>query len=303
MLRRTAIVLILFLGGSVSAEPFPLEASELKAFSQNTDKTDIELPALLDSLAEYCRTLEGAALDFVCLEKIVEIFDPKLDVKPPVEYPLENLVNLTNIDRLKALSIRYPPKKDSYLYDYQCIRKNGILTERRTLLKENGRKRNEPDAELKTSVVQYQNILLGPVGIFSSRNQPLYDYEMVGRSRMRRGAVVIVEAVPIRDTPSSNVLFGKAWIDPAGADILKIEWSPKRVGHFERFRRRGEDYGLEPSLTLTSEFEIAKNGLRFPTRFIAQEAYMAKSGRSFTRSTTTVHYTDFKFFTVEVEIK
>ena len=134
--------------------------------AQNADYPDVDLPAHLDSAADYCRKLEGAALDFVCLEKIVEIFDPKLDVKPPVEHPLENLLNMTNIDRLKALSIRYPPKKDTYIYDYQCIRKKGILTERRILLSENGRKRNEQDAELKTSIVLYQHILLGPVGIF-----------------------------------------------------------------------------------------------------------------------------------------
>ena len=65
---------------------------------------------------------------------------------------------------------------------------------------------------------------------------------------------------------------------------------------------RGEEYGLEPKLTLTSEFEVAKNGLRFPTLFVVEEAYLAKSGRSLIRSTTTVNYTDFKFFTVEVEI-
>ncbi|MFC2158208.1 hypothetical protein ACFLT9_10260 [Acidobacteriota bacterium] len=105
------------------------------ASTQNSNHSDVDLPALLDSAADYCRKLQGAALDFVCLEKIVEIFDPKLDVKPPIVYPLERLVTMTDLDRLKALSIRYPPKKDTYIYDYQCIRKKGRLTERRTLLK------------------------------------------------------------------------------------------------------------------------------------------------------------------------
>ena len=267
------------------------------------DNSDVDLPALLDSAADYCRKLEGAALDFVCLEKIVEIFDPKLDVKPPIVYPLEKLVTMTNIDRLKDLSIRFPPKKNTYIYDYQCIRKKGELIERRTLLRENGRKRNEPNVELKTSVVLYQHILLGPVGIFSSRNQPLYDYAVVGRKKIKRRSVIIVEAVPKRDAPSSEVLFGKAWIDPVSGDILKIEWNPERVGHFERFQKRGENYGLEPKLTLMSEFEVAKNGLRFPTCFFAEEAYLTKTGRSFVRSATTVTYQDFKFFTVEVEIQ
>ena len=72
--------------------------------AQNTVNSDINLPELLDAAADYCRRLEGAALDFVCLEKIAEIFDPRLDVKPPVVYPLEKLMTMTDLDRLKALS-------------------------------------------------------------------------------------------------------------------------------------------------------------------------------------------------------
>ncbi|MFC2158207.1 hypothetical protein ACFLT9_10255 [Acidobacteriota bacterium] len=125
---------------------------------------------------------------------------------------------------------------------------------------------------------------------------------MVGQKKIKRRSVIIIEAIPKQDASSSIVLFGKAWVDPVNGDILKIEWNPNRVGHFERFKKRGEDYGLEPKLTLISEFEVAKNGLRFPTRFVVEEAYLAKFGRSLIRSTMTVNYTDFKFFTVEVEI-
>ncbi len=34
-----------------------------------------------------------------------------------------------------------------------------------------------------------------------------------------------------------------------------------------------------------------------------EEAYLNERGRKFVRSETTVEYTDFKFFTVEVEVK
>lgn len=54
---------------------------------------------------------------------------------------------------------------------------------------------------------------------------------------------------------------------------------------------------------MVSEFQAEKNGLRFPTQLYIEEAYLDKRGRPFVRSKTTVTYKDFKFFTVEVEIK
>jgi hypothetical protein len=51
-----------------------------------------------------------------------------------------------------------------------------------------------------------------------------------------------------------------------------------------------------------TEFQIEKNGLRFPTDWYIEEAYLTKPGRAFIRSKTRVTYKDFKFFTVEVHI-
>ena len=101
----------------------------------------------------------------------------------------------------------------------------------------------------------------------------------------------------------SQNLFGKAWVDPATGEILKIEWDESRVGRYEIFRERGEKYKLKPRITVITEFSVAKNGLRFPTKAFYEEAYLNERGRKFVRSETTVEYADFKFFTVEVEIK
>ncbi|MDH4272090.1 MAG: hypothetical protein OEW18_08950, partial [Candidatus Aminicenantes bacterium] len=41
-------------------------------------------------------------------------------------------------------------KENKYLYDYQLIRKDGDIQEKRILLEQNGKKRYHPDAKLKT---------------------------------------------------------------------------------------------------------------------------------------------------------
>ena len=69
--------------------------------------------------------------------------------------------------------------------------------------------------------------------------------------------------------------------------------------------KRGERYGMKPRIKITSEFEVEKNGIRFPTRHLIEEAYVGPATMStpskFVRSRITVIYKDFRFFTVSVE--
>jgi hypothetical protein len=265
---------------------------------------DVDLPALLAKAADYCRKLNGAALYFVCMEEIVETIDPSLDFKKPL-VPLNRWTTPGSPDGQRQFTSTtiFRKIKHALLYDYQCIREKGETTERRTLLREDKKKLNEPNAMLKTMIVAYEMPLFGPAGIFSERVQPHFDYSVVGREKFERKPVVIVQAVPKPDAPPRTELYGKAWVEPASGDIVKIEWSPSRIGRYEEFEKLGEKFGLKPRLTLTSKFEVAKNGLRFPTRFVVQEAYLNARGRAFIRSTTQVTYKDFKFFTVEVDVR
>ncbi len=142
--------------------------------------------------------------------------------------------------------------------------------------------------------------LLGPVGIFAERFRPFYEYRIVGREKVDRKPALIIEALPAVERPGATNLYGKAWVGEADGEILKIEWSESRVGRREIFEQRAEKYGLKPRITLRSEFSAEKNGIRFPSTLWIEEAYLNERGRAFIRSTTTVAYKDFKFFTVEV---
>jgi hypothetical protein len=260
----------------------------------------VDLGALLGKTADYCRKLEGSILDFVCLEEIRETIDPTADVLQANYFFGGNDWGWRLGDWTGAS--RQPKKiKNSYLYDYQCVRSGQAVRETRTLLKENGKKMNVPNAALKTSVVVYGTVLMGPVGLLGERFQPQYDFSVVGREKIGKRPVVVVDAKPKPDAPETTNLYGKAWIDPATADILKIEWSESRVGRRQIFDKRGERYKRKPRLTILSEFRTERNGIRFPTSLVIEEAYVNEKGKAFVRSKTEVAYKDFKFFTVEVQ--
>jgi outer membrane lipoprotein-sorting protein len=261
-----------------------------------------DLDSVLKTLAAYCERLENAALDFVCLEQIKETVNPSLDENAsPVA--LQDWAYLDrNNPRLRIRKV-VQKIKNSYVYDYQCIRTRGEVRETRTLLEENGKKTNEPNAALKTSIVVYGNALLSPVGLFRARFQPQYEYKIVGREKVGGRPALILDAAPRPGAPESRNLYGKAWVDAKTYDILKIEWSEERIGRYEIFEKRGELYKMKPRLRLRSEFHAEKNGIRFPTSLFVEEAYLNSKGRAFIRSLTTVVYKNFKFFTVEVEVR
>lgn len=264
-----------------------------------------DLAVLLAKAAIYCHKLEGAALDFICLEEIVETIDPSLDFKKPVAPLIQWIISPDgrSVQNVAILRKPFRKAKRKLLYDYQCVRDKGKITERRALLQEDKKKVNESDVKLKTAVIHYETPLLGPAGLFSERVQPNFDYAVIGREKVKKIPVVIVEAIPKPDSPPAKELYGKAWIEPESGEIIKIEWSANRIGHYEIFEKRGEAFGLKPRLTLTSEFEVEKNGLRFPNRFVVEEAYLNARGRIFIRSTMAVTYRDFRFFTVEVIVR
>jgi len=263
--------------------------------------TAVDLPALLDKLTAYARRLENVALDFICREEIAEKIDYTLDAV--ASSPLVDTWSYGPGSGILVGGRRPRVDRNAYVYDYQCVRKDKVITESRTLLEENKVKKNEREAKLKTAVFVYGNALLGPVGIFAERFRPLYTYSITGSDKIDKKPVVIVEAVPADETPDLHLLYGKAWVDPTTADILKIEWSEKRVGRFDIFQERADRYKLKPQITIRSDLRDVSNGIRFPSVLYLKEAYVNSRGRAVVRSETTVTYKDFKFFTVEVEIR
>ena len=256
-----------------------------------------DLGVILAKTAEYCRKLESVAFDYICREEITERIDPNLDASRPL------LSNWTTVGQGIFVERRLPDIRNSYVYDYQCVRTGRKAREVRTLLEKNKKKLNRSDAPLETEVFAFGNAIQGPVGLFGERVQALYEYRIAGRDKIGGRPVVLVDSAPRDPDSAAKNLYGKAWIDPATFDILKIEWSEKGVRHYGVFEERGRKYGRTPRITLRSEFSVEKTGIRFPSKLFIEEAYLNGRGRDFVRSETTVIYKDFKFFTVEVEIK
>lgn len=255
-----------------------------KASSHSSGQAELE--TILKKCAEYCEKLVNSALFFVCKEKITEKISSRsapmlTDLKPSAR------VYTSTVKRV-------------YVYDYQLYRKGNDIKEERILLEENGKKKHEENASLKTRIFRHENIVLGPIGLLSSHWQTFHDYRILKEEKFKGDKAVVIEAV-LKPEHTFHHLSGKVWVRKTDFSILKIEWLQQSIRGYERVEETAIELRAKPHLTLIAEYGFEKNGIRFPSKYSLDEDYLLRGMRRFNQSKTVVVYDGYKFFTVETD--
>lgn len=259
----------------------------------------ITLDEILKKTGKYCKRLLDSSLYFVCAEEIKERIDYSRDALPRDQE--KRLLQPIAGPNFGTKSVISGVKTNKFVYDYQLIRKNNIIEETRTLLEENGQKKNEKNTPLKTEIFDHKFVVAGPVGLLSEYWQKRHDYRIIKEDESNGKKTLVVEALP--KTPFEvRHLSGKIWIKKDDFSILRIEWNQKSVENFEKIEKLARNLNSTPRITQVSEYGIEKNGIRFPSRYSVREEYINRRGKSFLRSETIVIYKDYKFFTVETGV-
>lgn len=148
---------------------FTTQVYSQKANPHSTSQ--VELEAVLKKCAEYCERLSNSVLFFVCKEKITEKIYSRGTVMPKGfrAYPRAYSNTVKNV----------------YVYDYQLYRNRNDIKEKRILIEENGKKKHEENAPLKTRAFKHENIVLGPIGLLSSYWQTYHDYRILKEKNLR----------------------------------------------------------------------------------------------------------------------
>jgi len=255
-------------------------------YSQRADSTkQAELEVILKKCAEYCKKLEHSSLYFVCTEEIIE----------RIYY------------FLRPTSIGLRPtglfRQNTFIYDYQLIRKDNKIIERRNLIEENGKKRNEKNAKLKTKRFYSQRSVFGPVGLLSKEWQGQYNYSLMGEDKVDGRKAYVVEAI-LKERIEERLNYGKIWVDKKDFSILKIEVAEESLRDYDTIREDLKKYNIIPMISDIHFYRTVKNGIRFPSKTIIEEYYKGSfSGGKFKKSRTVVSYDNYRFFIVEVDVK
>lgn len=274
-----ALAVLALLAAIVAAGPAP-------GAPQADPAADL-LEKILEKTEIYCRRLGRVSLEFVCRERIEErqFEPPRLISGTRAPAPLRRVTSV-------ALE-----------YDYQLVRKGDDIVERRTLLMEDKKPRNEPDAELKTGLYKHKYLVFGPGGFFSEYWQPKHAYAYLGEETVEGEKAYLIEASPA-GPEEPGLVYGKAWIRKKDYAIVKIEWDQRSLGNYDRVLQMARIIGhqAEPQVSVVGYYGVEKNGIRFPDRVVIREDYRSTRG-TFRVSEATVRYEDYRFFIVETEVR
>jgi len=270
---------------------YPVSWASLRK-STTLSKT-YELTPLLENCAGYCEKLSHASLYFVCIEEVNETINT-------IIYPSKK--RLMGLDSSIHFRTR-PIEKNQFVYDYQLIRKDGAIDEKRILLKEAKKEVNERNAPLKTKRFTYKYVIFGPIGLLSRKAQLNHTYKVINEEKYKGQPVLVIRVTPIEKQKVKH-LYGDVWIRKKDFAILKIEWNQQSLKNLELMRQEAEQYHAEPRTVLVSEYNYEHKGILFPNKYSIKEMYYFKSdpGRV-VKSKIEVNYRNYKFFTVETDIK
>jgi hypothetical protein len=266
-------------------------------FADQTKSSQDSLTTILDKSGEYCRKLADSALYFVCQERISEEIYEFRGGGGGIAISADGGVSTTYFARPS----RRKTTKNSYIYDYQLMKKEERVDETRALVEENGKKKDVKDEPLKTQRFVSRKAVFGPVGFLGREWREVYNYKLIKQEKVEGREAYVIEAkpkVPVEGKPN----YGKLWVDKMDFSVLKIEVEDQSLAGFEKVLEQAKSRGVKPAFNTIHEYGIVKNGLRFPSRTVFIEKYEGDSAVGFTQSKTEISYENYKFFTVETQV-
>ena len=253
------------------------------------------LERILTLAADYCRRLNGASLYYVCREDVRETHISTVERSSPYG----------------PLTLESSSWSRHWVYDYQLWRTSLGLSEVRTLIEEDGKKKNEPGARLETEDFDFETVILGANGMFGAENQSAFDFALTGEHTLEGEEILVVKATPKKGV-QVRVLYGTAWLRLRDGVALRVDWDKESMRNVSAIDQETKTQGKIYSLAFRSEYGFEKSGLRFPSRYSislewkdpeSQKLLFTPEDKKKTVTEVEVVYSDYKFFTVDVEVK
>lgn len=267
---------------------------------------------ILKRAADYCSKLKKSSIYFFCHEEISESINYGMDVGENSRFEIGTSdISPFGRGRIKGEGT----KTDTYLYEYQMVQEGDKLEEIRKLKRKNNlaarknkqaTRRRKPGAQktkpvLQTKSFSFKQIIFGPLGLLSGYWQERNDYKILREDELNGEKVVVFECLP-KSHRESNPHFGTVWIKPDDGSVVKIELNPKTLGITNFVRAIAQKTKSRPVFQFFTEYANEKNGIRFPSRSVLEEAYIDEKGKKKVMVKLVVNYKDYRYFSVGAEV-
>jgi hypothetical protein len=263
---------------------------QLSYFKYQTD-FDVNLDEVLEKTGEYCEKVKSLALHYICKEH----------VHSTIHYYRTRVSFFSYWASSSKLELEGSMRK-SWVYDYQLIRKSGEMVEKRNLIEEDGKAQDKKNTALLNLKFSSKYIVFGPVGFLSKYWQKHFIYEISRFEIVSGRRVVVIKASP-KQKRKANYNMGYIWIDLEDFSILRIQWEPLSVQNYEEEKRRYPTEKFVKTVIWEVDFGVEEKGIRFPSLQTVQEIIVGENEKRHVLEKTEFAYSEYKFFTVETEIK
>lgn len=263
----------------------------------------LSLSKVLENAASYCEKVKKMAFDFVCEERINE----KLYHYEVVRgYRRKGADLMIPVIGFKLNQV----EENSYIYDYQMVKKGGKTLEKRTLIRKNDKEINQEETDFSIKGFSAKYLVYGPVGFLSKYWQNHFNYQILGQDKIAGEVTLVLSAIPKYPRKINNYK-GTIWIKVNDFSITKIKWEPLD----EKDKKLSSPLGnLEKEIHWFTEYGVEKNGVKFPSKQIIEEYFVpliieehpmkiTRKGLKQLKYKASYHYTNYKFFTVEVDVE
>jgi len=267
-----------------------------------------ELQKILAGAAGYCEKLKKSAFHFICKEKIYEVRRPlsSLGNKVPSvrDSDLGNKV-VTVLDNMRG-NVR--PRINSYVYSYRLIKKGADIKEEREWISSANNVKVDRDNVVKPTVFFSEKAIFAPTTILARERQGKHNFRFLRFDTVNGRATAVIEAIP-KEKEETAAVYGTLWIDTEDFSVLKTSADPRSIRGYRELKRLAKKLRAKLHLSLVTEFNEIRGGIRFPTRVSLLEKY--KGGRyilwrggaaGWERNQTAFTYSDYQFFNVQVDV-
>jgi hypothetical protein len=212
-------------------------------------RPEIDTNMILKNSARYCERLKTATFHFICMESVKEIIRDQKGKR----------------------------KKNTFLYDYQIIGKEGKADETRTLMQINGVSM-PPQKNARLEIGFYSHLsVYAPILLLAWENQGKFRYRIIKEERIKGVKTWVIDVEPLDER--GIFIHGRVWLAQNDFSVLCIEVNPGALGGLQKKQENALKLGARLWITDTHWYEVRHDGLRFPSRTEFHEEYRFDKNR------------------------
>ena len=294
------------------------EDPELPELTQDTQMTQIpgggktidagEMKRILQGAADYCDRLKKSAFHFYCREKIHETRIPISDaehIDPNIDIVSQK--KKADVAMTKLRTQAYTQVK-GYVFGYRLIKQGNRIKEERDWISSTDNIQVERNQVTNPSIFFSEKALFAPITLLDRSRQGYYDYRFIRFDNYKNRRAALIKAVPGKKNKTDSI-YGNIWIDMEDFSVMKIEADPRSIRGYDKLKQLAIKLRTRLYLSLVSEFDELRAGIRFPTKVNMLEKY--KGGRIISsfrvqrrreRTRPESVYSDYRFFSVQTDV-